>query len=133
MIATIAGPEKRLLIQRNSPSDGISVYTVDQARELGVGLRLGGQAHHDGHDHAREERPERLIHVLGQGLGVRARGRHIARAVGSIFTHAHMLTEDAVPASNPQNPPAPVARFHSMPSTTVPNSGAMKKLNKAWT
>ena len=44
-----------------------------------------------------------------------------------------MPMEDAVPASRPQNPPAGVARFHSMPSSTVPNSGAMKKLNSACT
>ena len=41
--------------------------------------------------------------------------------------------DDTVPASRPQKPPAGVARFHSMPSSTVPNSGAMKKLNSACT
>ena len=44
-----------------------------------------------------------------------------------------MLIEESVPHSNPQNPPGPVARFQSIPSTTVPNSGAMKKLNSACT
>ena len=44
-----------------------------------------------------------------------------------------MAMEETVPASRPQKPPAGVARFHSMPSSTVPNSGAMKKLNSAWT
>ena len=39
--------------------------------------------------------------------------------------------EDAVPASSPRKPPQCVARFHSIPRTTVPNSGAIKKLNNA--
>ena len=54
-------------------------------------------------------------------------------AAGSSFTQAHMPIEETVPASRPQKPPAGVARFHSMPSSTVPNSGAMKKLNSACT
>ncbi len=40
-----------------------------------------------------------------------------------------MPIELSVPASKPQKPPAGVARFQSMPRITVPNSGAMKKLN----
>src|ERR1022692_712111 len=54
-------------------------------------------------------------------------------APGSALTHAHIAIEEAVPEARPQNPPAFVARFHSMPSSTVPNSGAMKKLNSACT
>jgi hypothetical protein len=42
-----------------------------------------------------------------------------------------MPIEEAVPQSNPQNPAGPVARFQSIPRTTVPNKGAMKKLNSA--
>ena len=41
--------------------------------------------------------------------------------------------EVTVPDSSPQNPPAFVARFHSMPRITVPNSGAIKKLKSACT
>ena len=44
-----------------------------------------------------------------------------------------MPMELSVPASKPQKPPAGVARFHSIPRITVPNSGAMKKLNSACT
>ena len=44
-----------------------------------------------------------------------------------------MAIEETVPASKPQNPPAAVARFHSIPSSTVPKSGAIKKLNSACT
>ena len=57
----------------------------------------------------------------------------MASALGSTFTHAHMPIDETVPASSPQKPPAGVARFHNMPSSTVPNSGAMKKLNSACT
>ena len=45
----------------------------------------------------------------------------------------YMPIEDEVPANRPQNPPFGVARFHIMPSRTVANSGAMKKLNSACT
>ena len=41
--------------------------------------------------------------------------------------------EESVPTSRPANPPAAVVRFHSMPRITVPNRGAMKKLNRACT
>ena len=44
-----------------------------------------------------------------------------------------MPMEEAVPAARPQNPPAGEARFHNMPSSTVPKSGAMKKLKSACT
>ncbi len=54
-------------------------------------------------------------------------------AAGSSLTQAHMPIEESVPDSRPQKPPAGVARFQSMPRSTVPNSGAMKKLNSAWT
>src|SRR6185312_4645929 len=57
----------------------------------------------------------------------------IASARGSILTHAHMPTEATVPASNPQKPPCEVVLFHNIPKITVPNNGAMKKLNNAWT
>src|SRR5581483_11636031 len=57
----------------------------------------------------------------------------IPSAGGSSFTHNHMPTEETVPASKPQKPPAGVARFQSIPSSTVPNSGAIKKLNNALT
>ena len=43
------------------------------------------------------------------------------------------LMDDPVPDRRPQKPPAWVARFQSIPSSTVPNNGAMKKLNRAWT
>src|SRR6185312_7427110 len=55
----------------------------------------------------------------------------MASARGSILTHAHMPTDANVPESNPQNPPAAVVLFHNMPRITVPNNGAMKKLNSA--
>src|SRR5665213_3863 len=55
----------------------------------------------------------------------------MARARGSNLTQAHMPTEANVPESNPQKPPAAVVLFHNMPRITVPNNGAMKKLNKA--
>src|SRR5450755_1858287 len=42
-------------------------------------------------------------------------------AEGSSLTQAHMLMDETVPASSPQNPPAAVARFHSIPRITVPN------------
>lgn len=57
----------------------------------------------------------------------------IFSAAGSIFTQSHMPTEETIPASNPQKPPAAVVRFHSIPKITVPNIGATKKLNNAWT
>ena len=41
--------------------------------------------------------------------------------------------EETLPASSPQKPPAGVTRFHIMPSSTVPKSGATKKLKSAWT
>ena len=52
---------------------------------------------------------------------------------GFAFTIAHMVMDETVPASNPQNPPAGVSRLKSMPRRTVPNNGAMKKLKSAWT
>ena len=54
-------------------------------------------------------------------------------AVGSTFTQTHMPIDDSVPRNNPQNAAGPVARFHSIPRITVPNNGAMKKLNSACT
>ena len=69
--------------------------------------------------------------ALGEQMGLVA--AMTAGALGSTFTQAHIALDDSVPASNPQNPPAGVARFHNMPSSTVPNSGAMKKLNRACT
>jgi hypothetical protein len=56
-----------------------------------------------------------------------------AKEGGENLTIAHMAIEETVPASRPQNPPAGVARFQSMPSKTVPKSGAMKKLKRACT
>ena len=55
------------------------------------------------------------------------------KADGSAFTHAHIATDETVPQSRPQKPPLGVARFHNIPRMTVPKSGAMKKLNSAWT
>jgi len=49
------------------------------------------------------------------------------------LTQAHMPMDAAVPEARPQKPPAGEARFHNMPSNTVPKSGAMKKLNRACT
>ena len=84
-------------------------------------------------DHANNPGPQGAVHVLGHVLGLVARARRSAAPWDRAFTHAHMPIEDSVPASNPQKPPACVARFHNMPSITVPNSGAMKKLNSACT
>src|SRR6185437_16231825 len=55
----------------------------------------------------------------------------IAKARGSNLTHAHIPTDANVPESNPQKPPAAVVLFHNIPRITVPNNGAMKKLNNA--
>jgi len=49
------------------------------------------------------------------------------------LTQIHIPIDETVPASSPQKPPAEVARFQSMPRRTVGNSGAMKKLKRAWT
>ncbi len=54
-------------------------------------------------------------------------------AEGSALTHAQRPIEVRVPISRPQNPPALVARFQNMPSSTTPSSGEMKKLKSACT
>ena len=51
----------------------------------------------------------------------------MARALGCSLTQMNMATDEPVPASNPQKPPAAVILFHSIPRITVPNSGAIKK------
>src|SRR5205823_10713956 len=53
--------------------------------------------------------------------------------LGSNFIKRNTVMEVATPASSPQNPPMRLTPFESMPSTTVPNNGAMKKPNSACT
>ena len=71
-----------------------------------------------------------MFSAISLALGERAM---IDKALGTNLTQAHIAMEDNVPTSSPQNPPAGVARFHNMPRSTVPNSGAIKKLKSAWT
>ena len=54
-------------------------------------------------------------------------------AAGSLLSQIHMASELPVPTNRPQNPPAGVARFQSIPRMTVPNNGAIKVANNACT
>ena len=59
-------------------------------------------------------------------LGTRGKGDHGQGARLQLDPDEHG-DRRAVPASNPQKPPAAVILFHSIPRITVPNSGAIKK------
>ena len=43
-----------------------------------------------------------------------------------------MAMDTRIAVRKPQKPPLGVARFHSMPTITTPNSGTMKKNTKTW-
>src|ERR1035441_3075350 len=115
-----------------SPSDGITVqpYTRLVSSESGFGLvnRLTTTVTIT---HTIQDQSARnMFSAISLALGDMAT---YFSAVGSSLTQAHMPMDDAVPVARPQKPPAGEARFHNMPSSTVPNSGAMKKLNRACT
>ena len=81
---------------------------------------------HTSHDH----KARYMFSAIPAAFGENAM---IDNAAGSSLPQIHNPIDEVVPSNSPQNPPAGVARFHNIPRSTVPNSGAMKKLKSACT
>src|ERR1035437_440077 len=114
------------------PSDGITVqpYTRLVSSDSGFGVVIKLTTTVTITHTIQDQRARNMFSAISLALEDMATYRS---AVGSSLTQAHMPMDDAVPAARPQKPPAGEARFHNMPSSTVPKSGAMKKLNRACT
>src|ERR1017187_4669952 len=115
-----------------SPSDGITVqpYTRLVSSDSGFGLVNRLTTTVTIRHRIQDQSARNMFSAISLALGDKAT---YFRAVGSSLTQAHMPMDAAVPDARPQKPPAGEARFHNMPSSTVPKSGAMKKLNRACT
>src|ERR1035437_81665 len=111
------------------PSDGITVqpYTRLVSSDSGFGLVIRLTTTVTITHTIQDQRARNMFSAISFALEDMAT---YCSAVGSSLTQAHMPMEDAVPAARPQKPPAGEARFHNMPSSTVPKSGAIKKLDR---
>src|SRR5271163_3121283 len=61
--ANHTGPEYRLLINGNISDRRNGSQSINQVSQLRVRLGFRRQTHHDSHDHANQEGPQRLKHI----------------------------------------------------------------------